>query len=324
VKIVIDVDKLLHDGRINREEYDRLKSLAAQDTGSLAFNILVAFGVIATAGGVLALIPAGATALCLGLALSVAGVVLSRNHQKEWGLLGTLVLLVGAITGSGGLLFVTQGSLFGFITVAVLLMAAAVTVKSGLLAAMSVLALTAASGGQTGYWHASYMLAIYHPTLTVLLFSALSLAAYALSKSLSHDYERLAIIVARTALFVVNLGFWIGSLWGDNPTDFSGPPKHWSPNVAVAPMVFVVGWAVALVATGIWAVRANKRWVVNTVAVFGAIHFYTQYFELLGAEPLSILVGGLMALGIAFGFVRYNRGKKLALAAVAPAEESPR
>ena len=65
---------------------------------------------------------------------------------------------------------------------------------------MSVLALTAASGGATGYWHASYMLAIYHPTLTVCLFSGLSLAAYVLSKSLSHEYERLAIIVARTAL----------------------------------------------------------------------------------------------------------------------------
>jgi len=309
MKIVIDVDKLLHEGRINREEYDRLKSLAAHDTGSLAFNILVAFGVVATAGGVLALIPAGATALVLGLALSAAGVLLSQNYKEEWGLLGTLLLLVGAITTSGGLLVLTNGSLIGFIIVAALLLAAAVLVKSGLLATLSVVSLMAAAGGETGYWHAEYMLAIYHPTLTVALFSVISLAAYVLSKALSRENERLAIIIARTALFVVNFGFWIGSLWGDNPLDFSVHRTIWSPTVA--PNVFVVGWAVALLATGVWAARRNRRWVVNTVAVFAAIHLYTQYFELLGAHPASILCAGLFALGIAFGLFRYNKGHRL-------------
>ena len=38
-----------------------------------------------------------------------------------------------------------------------------------------------------------------------------------------------------------------------------------------------------------WAVKANRRWVINLVAVFGAIHFYTQWFERLGADPLSVL-----------------------------------
>ncbi len=309
MKIVIDVDKLLHEGRIDREEYERLKSLAARDTGSLAFNILIAFGVVATAGGVLALIPAGATALVLGLVLSTAGVVLSQNHKEEWGLLGTLLLLVGAITTSGGLLVLTNGSLIGFIIVTALLLAAAVLVKSGLLATLSVLSLTAAAGGETGYWHAEYMLAIYHPALTVVLFSLISLGAYLLSKSLSRENERLAIIVARTALFVVNFGFWIGSLWGDNPLDFTARHTSWPPTVS--PNVFVVGWAVALLATGVWAARRNRRWVVNTVAVFAAIHLYTQYFELLGAHPASILCAGLFALGIAFGLFRYNKGRRL-------------
>jgi hypothetical protein len=30
------------------------------------------------------------------------------------------------------------------------------------------------------------------------------------------DWERLAITVARTSVFLVNLGFWIGSLWGNS------------------------------------------------------------------------------------------------------------
>ena len=50
MKIVIDVDKLLEEGRITTEEYERLNALAVQETGSLAFNILIDFGVIATAG----------------------------------------------------------------------------------------------------------------------------------------------------------------------------------------------------------------------------------------------------------------------------------
>jgi iron complex transport system permease protein len=309
MKIVIDVDKLLHEGRINREEYDRLKSLARHETGSLAFNILIAFGVVATAIGVLALIPAGGTALVLGLVLSTAGVLLSQNYKEEWGLLGTLLLLVGAITTSGGVLVLTSGSLMGFLAVAVLLMAAAVTVKSGLLATLSVLSLTAAAGGETGYWHAEYMVAIYHPTLTVGVFSLLSLTAYVLSKSLSRENERLAIIVARTALFVVNLGFWIGSLWGDDPSNFSAHHTQWS--ATIGPKEFVVAWALGLLATGIWAAWNNRRWVVNTVAVFAAIHFYTQYFELLGPHPVSILCAGLFALAIALGLFRYNGAQRL-------------
>jgi ABC-type Co2+ transport system permease subunit len=71
--------------------------------------------------------------------------------------------------------------------------------------------------------------------------------------------------------------------------------------------VFAIAWAIALLATGVWAVRRNKRWVVNLLAVFGAIHFYTQYFERLGASPGSILVGGVMALLIALAIAKYNR-----------------
>ena len=71
--------------------------------------------------------------------------------------------------------------------------------------------------------------------------------------------------------------------------------------------MFVIGWAAGLVATGVWAARANKRWVVNLLAVFGAIHFYTQFFQRLGASPGSILVAGLAAIGIAFAIVRYNK-----------------
>jgi hypothetical protein len=47
--------------------------------------------------------------------------------------------------------------------------------------------------------------------------------------------------------------------------------------------------------------------VVNVVAVFAAIHFYTQWFERLGLEPMSVLGGGLIMLAIAIGLWMFNK-----------------
>jgi len=63
----------------------------------------------------------------------------------------------------------------------------------------------------------------------------------------------------------------------------------------VPEIAFIVGWAVVIVAVGAWAARANRRWVVTTAAAFGAIEFYTQWFERLGAEPWAIIIGGSLS-----------------------------
>jgi hypothetical protein len=41
--------------------------------------------------------------------------------------------------------------------------------------------------------------------------------------------------------------------------------------------------------------------------VFGAIHFYTQWFETLGANPATVFTAGLLMLAFAFGMWRFNR-----------------
>ena len=78
-------------------------------------------------------------------------------------------------------------------------------------------------------------------------------------------------------------------------------------SVVITPGVFSIAWALALIATGVWAVRVNRRWLVNIVAVFGAIHFYTQWFEKLGASPLSVLLGGVIMLVIALALWSFNK-----------------
>ena len=65
--------------------------------------------------------------------------------------------------------------------------------------------------------------------------------------------------------------------------------------------------AVVLLGAGIWAVQVNRRWLVNLVALFAGIHFYTQWFERLGATPLSVLLGGVVMLASAFALWMFNR-----------------
>lgn len=309
MKVVLDIDKLLADGRITSAEHSRLKQFAVEDTGSLAFNILIGFGVVATAVGALTLLQSAAASIPLGLVLAAVGVFLFANYGNKWAVLASILLLVGSITAAGGIIILTDGGVAGFLVVTILCVAGATLAKSGLLVAMAALALSATVGAATAYDHATYTLVISQPTVTVVLFTLLSVGVYILSLRLTGDYQRLAIVFARTSLFLVNFGFWVGSLWGDSLWYQRGSWNYRSGEV-IPDSVFVIGWAIGLLATGVWAVRRNKRWVVNLLAVFGAIHFYTQYFERLGASPGSILVAGLVALGIALAIVRYNKMSK--------------
>lgn len=315
MKVTLDLSALVQEGKLTPEEAERLHALAARDTGSLAINILVGFGVVAVSAGAVALLPTPATALMLGLAVFAIGLAFTLGRNAHWSLLAQVCLVVGALMFCGGVLALGKGSLGAMLIVTAALAAAAIVARSSLLMAAAVLALGACLGARAGYWHATYALAIYEPAVTIVLFSLLALAAYIVSKRLAADYERLALIAARTSVFMVNFGFWIGSLWGDNlrlvrsilrndpsilTSADAGPP-------IISPLAFAIGWLIALLGVGIWGMRANRRWVVNVAAVFGAIHFYTQWFDRLGPQPLSFIVGGLLMLAFAFALWSFNR-----------------
>ena len=313
MKITLDLSKLVEEGKLSAEEATRLRGLAAQDTGSLAINILVGFGVVAVSGGAMALVPTPATALVLGVAVFAIGLGFILQRNEQWSLLAQICLVVGALLTCGAVLALGQGALGAMLIVTAALAAAAIVARSGLLMAAAVLALGACLGARAGYWHATYALAIYEPAVTVVLFSALALVTFHVSKRLTAAYERLALVAARTSIFMVNFGFWIGSLWGDNlrlprsllhndPALLHDTGPH-----IIPPVAFSVAWAMALLGVGLWAMQANRRWVVNVAAVFGAIHFYTQWFDKLGPGPLSFLLGGLLMLGFAFALWGFNK-----------------
>ncbi|RME61964.1 MAG: hypothetical protein D6780_00660 [Candidatus Dadabacteria bacterium] len=296
MKVTLDLDRLLAEGKISQSEYDRLLRFSARDTGSLAFNLLVASGVIAVSCGLLAILPSPYTAITVGLVTSAFGIALGFVNPKRWKILSVVSTLTGALLLGGGIISIGEGSPASFVIVAAIYVLAGCAARSGLLVSLAILALASSLGARTGYQHAMYFLGINKPGATVMVFFFMAIFLYQLSKVLPYEFKRLAIIASRTSVFVVNFGFWIGSLWGD----------RWG-TLALPRGLFAIGWAVALLATGIWAVFRNKRWVVNTIAAFGGIHFYTQWFERLGATPVSVVGAGLCAIIAAVGLRSLNK-----------------
>jgi iron complex transport system permease protein len=81
MKVTLDLDNLRREKRITQEEYTKLLGFAATETGSLALNIVLGFGVIATAGGALALLQSAGASIVLGAVLGFAGIRMQRGIQ---------------------------------------------------------------------------------------------------------------------------------------------------------------------------------------------------------------------------------------------------
>lgn len=288
MKITLDLDVLVAEGKLSAAEAQRLKGFAAADTGQLGINVLFALGATAVAIGVGVLLPTLETAVALGAVLFALGFWLRMARVGQWAVFAQIVMVIGALGVLGGL-----GALFGDnplvrVTLTVGLAGAAVLATSGLLAALAVLAFAATITIDTSVgWPTQYL------ATAIVALSMLVLALYLLSLRLAPVYERLAIIAMRTGILLVNAAFLVGSIFGDTQLGWSAP-------------VFAAAWAVALLAFGGWALRANRRWVVNVVAVFAAIHFFTQWFIVLGAQPLSILGGGILLIGFGLALGRFN------------------
>jgi iron complex transport system permease protein len=104
MKIVLDLTKLVVEGKLTEAQAQELQALARPATGLLAINILMAFGVFAIAGGVMLLLPSLVTAIALGVLLAGAGVAISHGVGAQWSFLGTAVTIEGALITSAGVI----------------------------------------------------------------------------------------------------------------------------------------------------------------------------------------------------------------------------
>ncbi len=295
MKVTLDLTDLVAKGKITQEEAGRLKNLADRDAGSLGVNVILSFGVIAIVTAAHVLVPTPATAVALGAILLAGGLAATFLQSEAWGLLARTCVAIGALVFSGGLTFYVGNSAPVIAVLSLGMAVIAVIARSGLIAALSVLgfglAISRGAGEITEGWDA----VAPRPTITIVVFAVLALGLLFASMRLPSAYERLAIIAARTSVLVVNLGFLFGSIFGDGN---------------LSREIYAVVWAVLLIAAAAWAVRVDRRWVINTAAIFGAIHFFVQWFFYLGANPLSVLGGGVLMIAFGMGLYAFNRRRR--------------
>ena len=314
-RIMLDLDALVANGQIAPAEAARLQALALPDRkNGLLVNILLIFGAISVAGGTIALVPNAGTGLVLAL-VSLGGAEFLRrsargNSLKTLGLALTLMGTLGLAGWVGWEFREVEDGTLPTLLIALIMTATALWFRSALLAAFAVLSLGAILGSGTGYWHASYALFVEEPTITIAVFGLLAAGLYYARKSLSEAWTNLVTVSARTAFFMMNFGFWVGSLWGDRPGEHWFAPSRWSERsdwretaLAIPDFVFTLGWIGALV--GVIAATRRNSFLSITSIVFLTIHGYTQYFEYLGAKPETLVIGGLVLVGLAVAGARF-------------------
>ena len=302
MKVVLNIKELLEEGQIDQVEYDKLLLLSKSQTTSLAFNLLVGLGIVAASIGAIALTPSPYSCFAFGLLVSTIGILIKIKTSDQWVVLSIISLMSGLLMSSAAILWfedhVFQEITYRSISIVIFILGfSSYYLKSSLLAAISVLNLSTLLGSGAGYNFASYFIWVEYPLLTIVAFSILAICFYLLSKKVKADNERLLITGSRVSVLLVNLGFWIGSLGGDIWLE--------------SPYLFSIAWALAIFGIGFWAWKENRVWLINVLGVFGSIHFYTQWFEVLGAQPLSLFLGGVIAIGIAILFKRLNKSYKM-------------
>ena len=301
MKIVLNIKELLEDGQIDQAEYNKLLLLSKKQTTSLAFNLLVGFGIVATSIGAIALTPSPYSCLAFGLMVCAVGILVKIRTSDQWAVLSITCLMSGLLMSSAAIVWFEeywfQEITYRSISIVVFILGfSSYFLKSSLLAAISVLNLSTLLGSGVGYEFASYFIWLDYPLLTIVAFSILAICFYVLSKKVRADNEKLLITGSRVSVFLVNLGFWVGSFGGDIWLD--------------SPYFFSIAWALAIFGIGLWAWKENRVWLINVLGIFGSIHFYTQWFEALGAQPLSLFLGGVIAIGIAMLFKKLNKSHK--------------
>ena len=311
MKIVLNIKELLEEGKINQAEYDKLLSLSKNQTGSLALNLLIGFGIIMVCLGVITLTQSASATLIMGLLTFLIGLFIQFKGTREWSVLSSCCSISGVLIFTAGInlwvLWAYESDFFSLATsldfiyaqilTTVILIVASAFLMSNILTTLSILSTAQIIGAGTSYFTGSYTIWVSSPVVTIVLFSALAFLLYYLSRSISSRYENILITGSRTSVLVANFGFWIGSLFGGGEIDVSSE-------------LISITWVLALIGFAVWGWRANRRWVVTVTSIFGTIHFYTQWFTILEMQPASVVIGGVIAIGIGIGIKRLDSNMK--------------
>ena len=323
-KITLDLNQLLDDGKITQEEADRFILLSdSKKRAGMFANLFMILGAIAVATGVISLQPSPIVGLILAATALGSGYYLFQIKTEEWRILSHGLIIMGCLGLAGWTAWQVQETWpntmnwLPQLVSLILFTCGAAYFKQPFLAALVPLSIGSLIGSGTAYWHASYGIFVRETTITVLLFSVIAAGLYFYREKLADAWQGVLTAAARVAFFMVNFGFWVGSLWGDYigelwmTEDGWEAAKAWRDQaVFIHEAIFSIGWVIFL-GVCIWlGTKDHKRFLANTAVTFLAIHFYTQLFETLGAEPVVLVVAGITMLGAAFGITRFDRWQK--------------
>lgn len=270
----------------------------------------------------------------LGLPAVALGWLMRRLAPTGLSILGGWILLLGAGVHVVGVL--TTESELGLEWLAlhyagVVAIICGITLDVRFVTAISIVPLAASLSSRTFYGHASYGVAVYEVTLTILQMSLFAILALIASLHFKEHIARHARILGQLVLIWINVAFWIGSLWGDVVGSHLWFPRReavtagldsiplqseaWRAAVeafeaqalVIPADIFAAVWAIGILAVGAWGAWTARRAVLNISVTFGAIHFYTQYFERLEATPGTFILAGIIAILAAWALWMFNR-----------------
>jgi hypothetical protein len=272
--------------------------------------------------------------IALGLPAVVLGWALRRLAPVSLSVLGGWILLLGAGVHAVGIL-TTESKLglewLALHYVGIVAIACGIFLDVRFVTATAIVPLAASLSSRTFYSHATYGVAIYEATLTILQMSLFAGLALAASLRFPERIARHTRTLGQLALIWVNMAFWVGSLWGDvvgahlwgprwevvtaQAGDIRSKLSVWQAALgdfnahalSIPADAFAAVWAVGIVGIGAWGAYTGRRAVLNIAVTFGAIHFYTQYFERLRATPQVVVIAGVIAILAAWGLWIFNR-----------------
>jgi hypothetical protein len=273
-------------------------------------NILLTFGILAISAGILALKPALTTISILGSSLILFGLCVERISHEKWHFLANIFIVLGALMLPAILLKLNYWYLNKYLMTALIYLFFGFLAKSAMLLFFSILMVVAALNN---FSYELNLIIIQGTSFIIVVFSLLGLISYIVSKKLQPVYERLCHFYALSAWVIANLGFWIGSVWGDKI--YSGRTENieqqlleGSANllIFIPNYVFSIIWGISLLIILWWAITCGKSFLANLSIAFLSIHFYTQYFEYLDTHPIILILAGLIGILVGVGVWYYN------------------
>ncbi|MEL6570463.1 MAG: hypothetical protein AAFQ64_02320 [Pseudomonadota bacterium] len=179
----------------------------------------------------------------------------------------------------------------------------------------------------TSYLHAAYVFYSPESTLSILQMTLLVCGCLWLLPKVGERTGRHLRITAVMGFVVANLCALVGSLWGDKIGSHIWGPRaqgveafdgDWTAYHAatdafdataftISADIYSALWALALVTIIFAASHKGLRGLFNASVTFLAIHAYTQAFESFYDEPLAYVIGGFVAIPMAWGMWRMNQ-----------------